>query len=97
LEKYAVVRQYRKAVREAGSMAPTLYGMEGFLEAKLLVYGLQKALVDSREVSREAIAAAFDRLGTADLGGYTVKYGPGDRTTAGSYQPVTAGNCGRFQ
>ncbi|MES2937928.1 MAG: ABC transporter substrate-binding protein [Pseudomonadota bacterium] len=79
--KFPVVRDYLQALQAAGKGEPSIYGLEGYLEARLLVTGLQRA---SRGgvLTRESIARTFDTLGDVDLGGYHVSYAPGVRTGA---------------
>lgn len=76
--KYAVVREYAAAIGGSETV-PSIYGLEGFLEAKLLVTGLQRA-ARGGGVSRATVTRAFDTLGEVDLGGYKVSYQPGVRT-----------------
>jgi branched-chain amino acid transport system substrate-binding protein len=84
--KFPVAREYNAAAKEADSQ-PTIYGLEGFLEAKLLVVGLQRA-ARSGPLSRARVLHAFDTLGEVDLGGYRVSYAPGVRTGS-SYVDMT--------
>jgi branched-chain amino acid transport system substrate-binding protein len=78
--KYAVSREYRLAC-QVNKQRPTFYGLEGFLEAKLLVAGLTQAARNSK-LDRAGIHLTFDKLGTVNLGNYEVTYAPNRRTGA---------------
>jgi len=94
--KFAVAREYNVAVKEAGAKRPTIYGLEGFLEAKLLVAGLQRA-ARSGPLTRAGIHKAFDTLGEVDLGGYRVSYSPGVRTGATYIDMTFIGTGGKLR
>jgi len=57
--------------------APSYHGLEGFLEAKVMVEGLRQA---GPRASREQFVQALEALKARDFGGVTVRYGNGDRT-----------------
>ena len=72
----ALAREYAAAA--ATRKLPLSYaGQYGFAAAKLLTIGLSKA---GPNVTRASLIAALEGLGTIDLGGFRVRYGPGDRT-----------------
>jgi len=77
-----VSREYQAAVAAANakglSMASTYYGIEGYLEARLLVEGLRRAARAGR-VTRESVFQAFDQMGDVNLSGYRVRYSGGAR------------------
>ena len=76
--KSAVSREYQRACQSA-QIKPSFYGIEGYLEAKLLVAGLMQASRGPK-LSRAVLHSTFDKLGTVDLGGFEVSYSPNQRT-----------------
>lgn len=68
-----VVAEYIEAVKELGRGRPTLLGLEGFLEAKVLVEGLKRAGVNP---SPEAVVKGLETMRDIDLGGFFVTYSP---------------------
>ena len=72
-----LVREYLAATRAIGK-APTVYGLEAFVEMKTLAHGLARA----RTGSPKDLIAALESAGRVDLGGFEVSYAPGDRTGA---------------
>jgi ABC-type branched-subunit amino acid transport system substrate-binding protein len=76
LDKVAVVREYKQALAAIDPTASaSCYGLEGYLEAKLLVAGLRNA---GTNPTRASFAAALHDH-SFDLGGFRVQYGqPGN-------------------
>jgi ABC-type branched-subunit amino acid transport system substrate-binding protein len=72
-----VVREYLAATQAIGKPA-TVYGLEAFIEMKTLALGLAR----TRGGAPRDLIAALESLGRADVGGFEVSYGPGDRTGA---------------
>ncbi len=71
-----VVVEYQRLMRRQQTTAR--YGftsLEGFLAARLLTEGLQKA---GANPSRQALVTAFESMHKLDLGGYRISLGPGD-------------------
>ena len=54
----------------------TVSGFFGFAAAKVLTLGLAKA---GSGPTRDSLVQALESLGEVDLGGFVVRYGPGDR------------------
>jgi ABC-type branched-subunit amino acid transport system substrate-binding protein len=70
-----LARDYAAAAGKA--KAPLSYaGLYGYASAKLLALGLTRA---GREPSPGSLIAALEGMGEVDLGGFRVRYGPGDR------------------
>jgi hypothetical protein len=63
-----VVREYVETLKKFGdpAWAPSAYGLEGFLAAKVLAEGLRRA---GPKADRAALIKALGRLGTYDAGG----------------------------
>jgi branched-chain amino acid transport system substrate-binding protein len=67
--------------------------MEGFVSAKVLVEGLQRA---GRNLTREGFVHALESIRKEDLGGLMLTYGP-TRHTGSEYVELTIiGKDGRF-
>ncbi len=70
--EYAVVREYQQRI--GGEANYSFTSLEGYIAAKVLVEGLKKA---GKDLNRESLRAALEKLGTIDLGGFSVTYQPG--------------------
>ena len=68
-----VVAEYVQAVKDLGRGAPSFYGLEGFIEAKVLVEGLRRA---GARPTPASLVAALESLRDLDVGGYFVSYRP---------------------
>jgi len=70
-----LTREYHKAVRAFAKHGNySYYGLEGFLNAKLMAEAIRKT---GREPTREKLVATLE-TGNFDLGGYKVGYTPGN-------------------
>lgn len=87
----ALAREYAAA---AGKTAALSYaGQYGFASAKLLVKGLERA---GREPTPAALVQALESLGEVDLGGFRVRYGPGERSGSNYVEATIITYDGRF-
>jgi ABC-type branched-subunit amino acid transport system substrate-binding protein len=80
----ALTRHYRRLVEASPGARASLYGLEGFVEASLLIEALKRA----PGATSPDIVRALEGLGGFDIGGYPLRYGPGDRTGS-SYIDMT--------
>jgi branched-chain amino acid transport system substrate-binding protein len=64
----------------------------GFASARLLTQALQRA----KEPSREALLVALEGLGEVDLGGFRLRYGPGERVGSSYVDPTIITQDGKF-
>jgi ABC-type branched-subunit amino acid transport system substrate-binding protein len=88
----ALAREYAAAAEPA--KAPLSYaGFYGFATAKLLVLGLQRA---GRDPTPATLIQALEGLGEVDLGGFRLRYGPGERTGSNYVDPSIITHEGRF-
>jgi branched-chain amino acid transport system substrate-binding protein len=86
-----LARDYAAAAAKAKQ--PISYaGFYGFASARLLTLALSRA----REPSREALLQALEGLGEVDLGGFRLRYGPGERTGSNYVDPTIITHEGRF-
>ena len=68
-----LVREYIRDLKAINGGVPSYYGLEAYVEAKILVEGLRRSTI----IGREALVTALESLGAYDLGGMLVNYGPG--------------------
>lgn len=83
-----VVAAYQKAMLDTGDKQFDSISLEGYLSAKVLVESLRRAKLP---LSREALRRSLEGLGELDLGGFTVRYGNGDRGGSGFISIRTIG------
>ncbi|MBU1815641.1 MAG: ABC transporter substrate-binding protein [Gammaproteobacteria bacterium] len=67
-----VVAEYLQAVKDLARGSPTILGLEGYLEAKVLVEGLRRS---GANPTPDALVRALETLRDFDLGGFFVDYG----------------------
>jgi branched-chain amino acid transport system substrate-binding protein len=85
-------QEFRQAAKENHVVA-SYAAMEGFVSAKVLVEGLQRA---GRNLTRESFMHALESIHKEDLGGLMLTYGP-NRHTGSEYVELTIiGKGGRF-
>lgn len=87
-----VVREYRALLAEARA-EPGFGTLEGFIAAKVVAEGLRRA---GRELTREGFIRAMESLAPYDVGGYLVRYGPGNRSGSGFVDLTILSKDGRF-
>ena len=68
-----VVSEYVQALTELGRGTPSFYGLEAFIEAKVMVEGLKRAGANPTPAS---LVKSLETLRDFDLGGYYVTYKP---------------------
>lgn len=68
---------------------PSFHGLEGYLEARVLVEGLRRA---GPRATREQLVRALESFRPLDLGGLLVRYGAGDRTGSNFSELVMLGS-----
>lgn len=74
----ALSNEYRRLLSTYKPTANvSYYGLEGFLEAKILVEGLKRA---GGKLTRERLVSALESMRDHDFGGLLVRYGEGIRT-----------------
>ncbi len=76
----AVVKEYQKVFGNYnGKQDFSFTSLEGFIAAKLFVEGLRRAGPGAK-LTRENFITAMESAGTFDLGGFSVSFGPEDRS-----------------
>lgn len=93
-----VVAEYQAALRAVDASAePGFVSLEGYLTGRVAIKALR---ISGQDLTRDNYLAALSQLGTIDLGGVTLTYGPGDNQGSdsvfltrigadGSFEPVT--------
>lgn len=85
-------KEFLTAAREHGATV-SYAAMEGFVAAKVLVEGLQRA---GRKLTRANFTLALESIRSVDLGGLMVSYGPDDHTGSEFVELTMIGRDGRF-
>jgi branched-chain amino acid transport system substrate-binding protein len=68
-----VVSEYKQALKDLGRGTPSFFGLEAFIEAKILVEGLKRAGSDPTPASLVKSLETFREL---DVGGFFISYTP---------------------
>ena len=72
-DSVAIVKDYQKALAQyAKGKSPSYYGLEGYINGRLMAEALKRA---GKDLTREKLQAALEG-GPFDLGGYKVSYNP---------------------
>jgi len=88
-----LTREYAAAAARS-QHAVSYAGLYGFATAKLATLALARA---GAEPTRASLVRALERLGDVDLGGYPLRYGPGERTGSSYVDPTIITEQGRFR
>jgi branched-chain amino acid transport system substrate-binding protein len=73
LERYGIVKEYRKAIAASANGADNYTVLEGYIAAKVFAEGLRRA---GRSPTREGLITALEGMGKLDIGDFLVEYGP---------------------
>lgn len=68
-----VVAEYLDDMKKLGKGAPTYYGLEGYIEAKVLVEGLRRA---GSKPTSESLVRGLETMKDYDAGGFFISYTP---------------------
>jgi hypothetical protein len=88
-----VVKEYQKAMTQAGHADLSFVSMEGYINAKVMVEALKRSGLN---LTRASFVAAMENMGEVDLGGYTVGYGRDIRQGSKFVDITMIGSKGRF-
>jgi ABC-type branched-subunit amino acid transport system substrate-binding protein len=89
-----VVKECGDAIRKAGIPELNYTNLEACIAAKVLTEAMRRA---GKEVTRESLYRALNALGTMDVGGYTVTFGPDQRHGNRSVELAVIGRNGQFR
>jgi ABC-type branched-subunit amino acid transport system substrate-binding protein len=68
-----IVVEYTQALKDLGRGSPSFYGLEAYIEAKVLVEGLRRS---GGKPTSASLARALETMQPYDLGGFVVNYSP---------------------
>lgn len=88
-----VVKEYQRIISPDGTDNYNFSSLEGFLAAKVLVEGIRKA---GKDLNRESLVSAMEKMGKVDLGGFTVTYTPNNREGSKFVDLTIISKNGRF-
>jgi ABC-type branched-subunit amino acid transport system substrate-binding protein len=85
----------REYVKNMGGVANASFAsLEGYIGARVLVEGLKKA---GKTPTRESLVDALEKLGTLDMSGYKVKFGPGNHNGSNLVELTVLGAQGLYR
>lgn len=88
-----IVAEYLQALAALGQGSPSLLGLEGYIEAKVLVEGLRRAGPNPTTVS---LAKGLETLRDWDVGGFFVSYSPSAHTGSFFVEVSMLGSTGEL-
>jgi ABC-type branched-subunit amino acid transport system substrate-binding protein len=89
-----IVQEYRETIKiHAPQVEPSFSGLEGFINAKVLVEALRRA---GRKPTREGLIAALESMRGYDVGGLTISYAAGSHQGSRFVDVVAVGSHGQF-
>jgi ABC-type branched-subunit amino acid transport system substrate-binding protein len=88
-----VVKEYQQFASKDGFTDYNFSAMEGFLTAKVMVEGLQRA---GKNLTREGLVDALERMQDVDLGGFYVSYSPKNHAGSKFVDLTIIGRSGKF-
>jgi branched-chain amino acid transport system substrate-binding protein len=78
-QKTAIVREYQKAMKEAGHNEFDFTSLEGYIAAKVTAEALRRA---GRALTRESFMTALESMQSYDVGDFNIAFGVGDRAAS---------------
>src|SRR5574341_1107134 len=88
-----VVKEYQALAKKAGFTDYNFSALEGFLTAKVMVEGLRRT---GRNLTREGLVEALEKMNDVDLGGFYVSYSPKNRAGSKFVDLTIIGREGKF-
>ena len=93
-ETLSIVKEYRKLYLNKPGREADYASLEGFIAAKVFVEGLRHV---KGEPTRKNFVHALETMGTYNLGGYTVKFAPGNHNGSNYVDLSIITRSGRIQ
>jgi branched-chain amino acid transport system substrate-binding protein len=90
--RYAVSREF-KAAADAAKLPITYAAMQGWLSARLVVEGLQRA---GSKPTPASLTSALEGMQNFNMGDYIINYGPRQRAGSQFIEPTMIGATGSF-
>jgi ABC-type branched-subunit amino acid transport system substrate-binding protein len=88
-----VVRDYQKALKDAGRSDLSYMHLTGYVSAKAMVEGLRRA---GKDLTRAKLITAVESMSNYDLGGYVVNFGPNQHNGSSFVDLTIIGRKGEF-
>ncbi|OGB21575.1 MAG: ABC transporter permease [Burkholderiales bacterium RIFCSPLOWO2_02_FULL_57_36] len=88
-----LAKEFKSAAKATGATV-SYSAMEGFIAAKVLVEGLQRA---GKNLTRERFIQGLESIKSVDVGGVIISYGPTDHTGSEFVELTIIGKDGRFR
>jgi ABC-type branched-subunit amino acid transport system substrate-binding protein len=89
-----VVKECGDAIRKAGIAELNYTNLEACIAAKVLTEALRRS---GKDPSREGLYKALNALGSLDVGGYVVNFGPDSRHGNRNVELAVIGKNGQFR
>jgi len=89
-----VIKECGEAIRKAGIAELNYTNLEACIAAKVLTEAMRRA---GKDVTRESLYKALNALGTIDVGGYVVTFGPDQRHGNRYVELAVIGKNGQFR
>lgn len=89
-----VIKECGEAIRKAGLPELNYTNLEACIAAKVLTEAMRRA---GKEVTRESLYRALNGLGSLDVGGYVVTFGPASRHGNRYVELAVIGRNGQFR
>lgn len=88
-----VVREYQKAMSDAGQKEFNWSSLEGYIAAKIFTEGLRRA---GRDLTRDRLTSAFESMSRVDVGGFEIAFSPTHHNGSKFVELTIIGSGGRF-
>jgi ABC-type branched-subunit amino acid transport system substrate-binding protein len=88
-----IVKEYQQILSKAGHTDFNFSSLEGFIVAKVMVEGLKRA---GKNLTREKLIAALERMNNVDLGEFTVSFSPTNHSGSKYVDLTMIGRGGKF-
>lgn len=88
-----IVREYQKAMSDAGLKDFNWSSLEGYIAAKVFVEGMRRV---GRDLSRDKLIQAFESMSRYDMGGFEVSFSPNQHNGSKFVELTIIGSGGRF-
>ncbi len=88
-----VVKEYLDLVKQAGNVEANFSSLEGFIAARVLVEGLRRG---GKDLTRAKFITAMESMSNYELGGFAVRFSPGNHNGSQFVDLSMIGRDGKF-